>query len=698
MVGRRTRRIVFATLICVLWAAAALADEQLPPVDVKATLSEADALTSPVASVITPDDQVPAGQISGLTDLLKLTNSIYIQDSTYGKQLYFRGMTDQDLRVLINGAPIGQLGKYYALAYGWQTIPLENIERIEVIRGAGSVEYGNTLVGTINIITKKGGKDIRSTASVNYGTFNDFKADATNSGSVGKFNWAVGGGYRHRDEYLNNNDIDQYNVSGSVGVDMAEAGNLQLTGFASKKDEGFALDDRVNWTVWSDANDLANGSEYHLETNTAIASYTSSWFDATASYTQQKRDDDYRKDSWASGDTYDYTIDYRTPSVSAKLHHTFGKHSLKFGGEYTYGDAKAEWTYYGDPVIEKLHFQQDLAGLYAEDSWQVLEKLNFTLGVRYDYFKNKLTTEGADPNTDTEIDDDGFSPRASLTYDLPSNWQAFAYAGHVFKAPTMGDLYRWYGSYELISFAGRAVLRAYYGLQQPAGAPKSLIPQQYIDSWQSMIGQLKPAKGWDYELGVRRMGKDHAIQVNLFYQDIDDYINVYPVSYPPTYNVDNVKIYGVELTGVYTYNRYLEIEAIYTLMGNKVENDKIIQKIYGKDELFNAPDQVLNLTLRSRPLDDLLIEWQTQFISSRFAGGAPGVPPQVASANPKYEPMYELDPYWLHNIRASYTVHMGGTDVTFSAAVENIFDEDCYVRLDYPLPGTLIYGGVKFAF
>ena len=104
-------------------------------------------------------------------------------------------MTDQDLRVLINGAPIGQLGKYYALAYGWQTIPLENIERIEVIRGAGSVEYGNTLVGTINIITKKGGKDIRSTASVNYGTFNDFKADATNSGSVGKFNWAVGGGY-----------------------------------------------------------------------------------------------------------------------------------------------------------------------------------------------------------------------------------------------------------------------------------------------------------------------------------------------------------------------------------------------------------------------------------------------------------------------------------------------------------------------
>ena len=191
---------------------------------------------------------------------------------------------------------------------------------------------------------------------------------------------------------------------------MAEAGNLQLTGFASKKDEGFALDDRVNWTVWSDANDLANGSEYHLETNTAIASYTSSWFDATASYTQQKRDDDYRKDSWASGDTYDYTIDYRTPSVSAKLHHTFGKHSLKFGGEYTYGDAKAEWTYYGDPVIEKLHFQQDLAGLYAEDSWQVLEKLNFTLGVRYDYFKNKLTTEGADPNTDTEIDDDGFSP------------------------------------------------------------------------------------------------------------------------------------------------------------------------------------------------------------------------------------------------------------------------------------------------
>lgn len=697
MVGKKLALLVCCLLAALALARPALADAELPPVEVKASLTGSDSYASPVAGVIDPGRQIPAGQITDLTDLLKLGNSIYIQESSYGRQIFLRGLTDQDMRVLIDGSPMGQLGKYYAYSFPWESIPLENIERIEVIRGAGSVEFGNTLAGTINIITKKGARQLRSTAALNYGSFDDFKVNASNSGSQGKFDWFVGGSYRDRGAYLENNDLKQYNVSGAVGVDLGQAGSLRLTGFATRREEGLPLDDRINWNIWSNSQGYADGSKTKTDENTIIADYKSAWVDLSASYFQQKRDDDCYKNGWVTGDYQDYALDFKTPSVKAKLHHTHGDHTWKIGADYTYGDAVADWVYYNDGT-ERIEWKQDLAGVFAEDTWRLLPQLNLTMGLRYDYYKNTIDSDRGYINPGSDISDEGLSPRASLTYDLNEDWQAFAFAGHVFKAPTMADLYRWHSNHELISFAGRAVLRAYYGLAQPAGAPASLIPAQYIQGWKNMIGDLEATKGWDYELGLRKSGQNHALQINFFYQDLDDYVNIYPVSYPPTYNVDNVGLWGMELAGVYTFCQYLEAEAIYTWMANQTSGDPITEKLYGKNELFNAPDHVLNLTLRSRPLKPLLLEWQSQFVSSRFAGGAPGVPPQVAATTPKYEPMYELDPYWLHNIRASYTVRCQKTDVTFSAAVENIFNEECYIRLDYPLPGTLYYGGVSLAF
>jgi outer membrane receptor protein involved in Fe transport len=686
------------TLLSVAVGVRAEEAQKLPQVDVQAErIGESNPYTSPVVSEIDPETQIPAGQISDLTDLMKLSNSIYIQDTSYGKALFLRGLTEQDLRIMINGVPVGQMGRYYSRSFAWEAIPLENIERIEVVRGAGSVEYGNTLTGTVNIITKKGGKDIKTTAKTSYGTFDDFKAQATNSGSKGSLDWFVGAGYRSRGEYLRNNDIDEHNFSGSVGWRFSSDSELRVTGFSLKRKEGLVLDSRVNWNVWSDSADYASGSKFNLETDTLMVTYKSSWLDLSASNVWQKRDDDYKKDSWSAGDTYDYDIKYTMPTFQGKLHHSFGAHKLKLGAEYSMGEADANFVYYEEGT-EQINWKQELAGAFLEDSWQILPALNFTLGLRYDHYKNEVESHGADQPSDTSISDQGFSPRASLTYDLPKNWQVFAFAGRVFKAPTMADMYRWYGNYNLISFAGRAVLRAYYGLNQPPGAPASIIPQQYIDGWRDLIGQLEPTTGWDYELGTRVKGKNHALQVNFFYQDLENYVTIYPVSYPPTYNVDAVKLWGVEFTGIYTFNRYLEAEAVYTWLKNKVEGDEIVKKLYGRDELFNAPDHILNLTLRSRPLDGLLLEWQSQFVSSRFAGGAPAVPPQAAKANPQYQPMYDLGSYWLHNVRASYTTKLGPTETTFSLAVENIFNEKDYIRLDYPLPGTLVYGGVSFTF
>ncbi|MCS6902523.1 MAG: TonB-dependent receptor plug domain-containing protein, partial [Polyangiaceae bacterium] len=79
----------------------------------------------------------------------------------------------------------------------WETLPIdvEQIERIEVVRGAGSALYGaNAFAGVINIITKKpgeGGNKVRA----GYGTYGNAFGSATVSRRQGDFAYRVSAGY-----------------------------------------------------------------------------------------------------------------------------------------------------------------------------------------------------------------------------------------------------------------------------------------------------------------------------------------------------------------------------------------------------------------------------------------------------------------------------------------------------------------------
>ena len=656
-------------------------------------------------NIIRPDDIVQAGQTMDVSDLLKESQSVFIQNSSYGKKVFLRGLEDQDMRILINGMPAGQMGKYYARSFEWETIPVEAIERIEVTKGAGSVEYGNTIAGTINIITKAGTDKLTTRVKSSYGRFNNRKAAVSNSGKEGNIDWFAGGSWNKRGEYLDNNDLESSNLYINTGIDLDQLGKINLSAFNYHKREGYVIDDRVAWNVWSDARDYLPGSDYTLDNNSAQVTYLSEWLDLGLSYTIQERNSNPKQASWDTGDTQDYDSDFSAPSVKCKIHHSFNAHTLSLGTEYTYGDTEANWQYYNQPK-EQIDFKQDLLGFFFEDAFQITDALKITAGLRYDEFENRIDSGGGPVGSFREsIDDSKWSPRICVDYNFMDNMTFYASAGKFFKAPTMADMYRWHGNYNLNSSAGRAVLRSYYGL--PGGGapvnggsnPANAIPEETQAEWHQLIGKLKPAKGYDYEVGIRDSRSNFAYQINLFYQDIDDYIIIYPVSYPPTYNIDNVELWGIELSGRYVFSRYFEVEGNYTYEETEKHGDKIIEEIYAENDLFNAPKHLFNFTLRAKPFNGLTSEWQINSVGERFAGGAPGVPPQMAAQNSEYEPMPHLGGYTIHNLRISYdTSFIKGIDTRFTLAVENIFNKKTWERLDYPTPGTLFYGGVEFIF
>lgn len=85
-----------------------------------------------------------------------LTNQLNVrlqQDNILGCNINLQGVSGENVKILMNGVPmIGRLNGNIDLSQ----INMNNVERIEIIEGPLSVQYGtNALAGTINIITKK---------------------------------------------------------------------------------------------------------------------------------------------------------------------------------------------------------------------------------------------------------------------------------------------------------------------------------------------------------------------------------------------------------------------------------------------------------------------------------------------------------------------------------------------------------------
>lgn len=127
-------------------------------------------------SVVTAKD-IQAKNISALPEALQMLPGVYMSQSpTYGSagSLEIRGFASNNILVLLDGMPINTA---HNNEVQWEMIPVENVERIEVAKGAGSSLYGGRAVGAVvNILTKNNkDKGAHVNAVVNYGSNNSWK-------------------------------------------------------------------------------------------------------------------------------------------------------------------------------------------------------------------------------------------------------------------------------------------------------------------------------------------------------------------------------------------------------------------------------------------------------------------------------------------------------------------------------------------
>jgi vitamin B12 transporter len=221
--------------------AAEAPEPTLPPVFVTSTRTETplEQVTTS-ASVITAED-IQAREAETVLEVLRSVPGLdVVQSGSRGNatSVFIRGSDSDHVLVLLDGVEVNSttLG-----AFNFAHLTTENIERIEILRGAGGTLYGSQAIGgVINIITKKGQGPATAGVSLEGGNGSTHRQVLTLRGAAGKLGYSLSAARLESDGFRSVND-DYRNLSTSARLDFQATEDANLRGIFRflKTDLGF---------------------------------------------------------------------------------------------------------------------------------------------------------------------------------------------------------------------------------------------------------------------------------------------------------------------------------------------------------------------------------------------------------------------------------------------------------------------------
>lgn len=164
-----------------------------------------------VASVTTlSGDDLRSRGVRFVQDALReVPGASVVQVGSFGgiTSLFLRGGESDYVKVLIDGVPANQAGG----AFNWANLTTDNVERIEILRGPGSVIYGSDAVsGIVQIFTRRGQEGLAFEGGAEAGTFGTINGNGSVLGGTRRFGYSANvsrfstdGTYRFNSDYGN---------------------------------------------------------------------------------------------------------------------------------------------------------------------------------------------------------------------------------------------------------------------------------------------------------------------------------------------------------------------------------------------------------------------------------------------------------------------------------------------------------------
>ena len=633
-------------------------DVQMEDMVVTATRTpEKKANLPQVVNVISSKD-IEMTMAENITDILKKTSSVDVIQypgalsgiGIRGFRPEFSGTTKHTL-LLINGRPAG--------ATNLATIMMDDIERIEVLKGPASALYGSEAMGgVVNIITKKSAGKIKTTLTAGGGSFDTWKAKV-----------AIGGNITDMFDFdLNAGTYDQ-------GLDF-KMGNGEKRDHTAYKEhygsmrigsafvEDWRLDVKMDYYAGRDIE--TPGDIFYNDTRQQSKDIDRYGGDARLSgmigdaneigltFYRSREESEYRKE-YAGVDPYKSSasaIDW----VGGQFQDTFywDAHSLTAGIDYQLIKEKARsWKSDG---IRKAPYRPDSEretwGIFSEAMLKFFsDRLITTLGGRYDTIE--LETKDTPLKTDFTpgtVDFNTFNPSGGLKFFVTPVWQVHTTVGRAFVTPN---------AYQMAGYSETEVR----GVTMINRGNKDLDPEKSI-TWDAGISFDKKAWGLFADL-------------TYFMTDVDNKIEKIKVTdTESTYkNTDEAEIRGLEgelsldIGVPADWNSSLRLFTNFTKIFNAEEKTST-----GKQDIHNVADFKISYGLE---YDD------GHFFDGRITARYVGHMRDTDWVTAGY-PEIEYPTFTVVDLTANF--HVAGRH-TLSLEIGNIFDEYYYEKRGYPLPG-----------
>ncbi len=144
------------------------------------------------------------------------------------KTIRIRGSTPEQVLVLVDSRPVNDPASGEPELH---QIPVDAIERIEVIKGPASAIYGSSAIGgVVNIITKKPSKKPKTTVESSFGTFKTFHESFSNSATIKDFGYYFNYTYDSQLGHRDNSEYRAHNWTTKLDYRIGENNKIYFNG------------------------------------------------------------------------------------------------------------------------------------------------------------------------------------------------------------------------------------------------------------------------------------------------------------------------------------------------------------------------------------------------------------------------------------------------------------------------------------
>ncbi len=490
-----------------------------------------------------------------VVDLLRREAGVFVtNDSTNrkGYRLEMRGFNNgsgggSSTLVLVDGRRVNEPNNANT---DWALIAIDEVERIEIVRGPVNAAWGdNSQAGVISITTRSGDGPPRFEARGRWGSYDSYGTTLFAGGSHGPlrasafFNLDKSDGYRER------SDFRIHQGTFKLGFDLGNRATLDLKGgYSSDRSESpgvlsyeqMAFLGRRAAQPGTDDN-FTKARAHNVDGTVRVFLAEDVTWKTTAWY-------DSRRDRGSLGNEFfAFDSDSETQAVGVNnqlevrrpiLGHA---NQLVVGGDWLW-EKVARDTLFRDLVFlsdspSKSRVERTTYGAFIQDDFSILENLILSAGVRYDVNER----EGDDPLSGTELDDDNsaWAPRAALTWRALESLSIYGSWARGYRFPNVNETFD------------------FFGLTPAVEAEKS-------ETWE--VGAKWRNQWADANLAFYHMNVRNEIFANPLAS---------PSLLPTNSNLDRVRHRGVEISGIVRPAAWVELYGSYTYDDVEIRRDSL---------------------------------------------------------------------------------------------------------------------------